>query len=172
MSFQKKRLYLAGPITGCDYNAARFGWRKAFVQMLADRDATHLECYSPMREKEFLEKEQCISGVANYSSLQGFGSPHGILARDSNDVRSCDAMIACYLGATIPSLGTAVEFGIALENRKPIIMVIEPAKLDPAGHIIWRNPNDHLFLRACAPYIVPSLENAADIAVSLLTPSL
>lgn len=229
MSFPKKTIYLAGPITGCNYNDARNGWRKTFVETLKERGADHLHCFSPMREKEFLQKDQCIGATADYDSLHGFGTPQGILTRDSNDVRGCDAMVACFLGATRPSIGTCVEFGIALENRKPIIMVMEsahtvvterkPAKdvvpreialrganpigkyLLEKGHDIAggeitcsyydavsgdniveltvagkkvevRNPHDHLFLRACAGYVVPTLDNAADIVQSLLTPGL
>jgi nucleoside 2-deoxyribosyltransferase len=229
MGYAKKRLYLAGPITGTQYNESRYGWRKTFVDLLAARDAYHIECYSPMREKEFLEKNQCIEGTADYDSLEYFGTPQGILARDSNDVRHCDAMIACFLGATRPSIGTCVEFGIALECRKPIIMVMEKEFkrvldrervteripydvfqrglnavgdfLKDKGHDIAggkihdqyempdgggfnvtftvagkteivKNPHDHLFLRACAGYCVPTLEHAADIAKSLLTPGL
>ena len=37
---------------------------------------------------------------------------------------------------------------------------------------VIKNPHDHVFLRACAGYVVPTLEHAADIAQSLLTPGL
>jgi nucleoside 2-deoxyribosyltransferase len=178
MSFSKRKIYLAGPITGTDYNDSRFGWRKAFDDILKLRGADHLECFSPMREKEFLEKEQCISGMADYGSLHGFGTPYGILTRDHNDVRNCDAMVACFLGAKIPSIGTCVEFGFAHAYRKPVIMIMEPARgavfdaSDPNYGPAFKNPHDHLFLRACAGYVVPTLEHAADIVQSLLTPGL
>lgn len=227
MSFSKKKIYLAGPITGWSYNNARHGWRKSFADMLADR-APHLECYSPMREKEFLEKDQCIGGEADYQSLHGFGTPQGILTRDYNDVFTCDAMVACFLGATAPSIGTCVEFGFAKSHNKPVIMVMEKPHEEtvreetktvrvsqhiaaagtaavrgeimnqvgekfevvhfaqagfefdgliykvkvPAETKIVKNPHDHVFLRACAGYCVPTLEHAADIAISLLTPGL
>lgn len=239
MAFQKRKIYLAGPITGWTYNDARYGWRKEFADLLAHRGADHIECYSPMREKEFLEKDQCIGGEADYESLHGFGTPHGILTRDHNDVRNCDAMVACFLGATKASIGTCVEFGFAWSYRKPIIMVMEPERrivtetrmttvdlsmsevirrggepgMAPYGAVgheykgadvdgveiegivkhaeanrttggytfavevptkteIVKNPHDHVFLRACAGYCVPTLEHAADICQSLLTPGL
>jgi nucleoside 2-deoxyribosyltransferase len=229
MSFPKKSIYLAGPITGQSYNNARHGWRKTFVDILKARDATHIHCFSPMREKEFLEKDQCIGGDADYESLHGFGTPQGILTRDHNDVRNCDVMIGCFLGAERVSIGTCVEFGFAHSYRKPLIMVMETAKqamlkieknetiddtivsrgpsavddelrkrgytdhaeivrqiaqphsfsyllkvndLRPDVGNVKKNPHDHVFLRACAGYVVPTLEHAADIAQSLLTPGL
>ena len=228
MSFAHRKIYLAGPITGWSYNNARHGWRKEFADILKHREATHLECYSPMREKEFLEKDQCIGGEADYQSLHGFGTPQGILTRDYNDVFTCDAMVACFLGATAPSIGTCVEFGFAKSHNKPVIMIMEPSRTEviedkqtkvrvpqhtiaaqgfEAAHAaivkevgatytlvgqyddasddtrvygvlsggmtrIIKNPHDHVFLRACAGYVVPTLEHAADIAQSLLTPGL
>lgn len=181
MSHSKKKIYLAGPITGTDYNDSRFGWRKKFVEMLAARGADHLECFSPMREKEFLERDQCISGAADYESLHGFGTPWGILTRDHNDVRNCDVMIACFLEAQRVSIGTCVEVGFAHAYRKPLIMVMESDRVGlqaesaegfRSDYKFVKNPHDHVFLRACAGYVVPTLEHAADIAVSLMTPGL
>lgn len=185
MSLTQRRIYLAGPITGCDYNSARYGWRKNFVDIIdliqAERGTGHIQCYSPMREKEFLEKDQCIGAEVNYESLHGFGTPQGILTRDHNDVKECDAMIACFLGATRVSIGTCVEVGFAHAYRKPLILVMETdrAGVEPASKEGFRsdykfvkNPHDHVFLRACAGYTVPTLKHAAEIAYSLLTPSL
>jgi nucleoside 2-deoxyribosyltransferase len=223
MHFPDKSIYLAGPITGQSYNNARHGWRKTFADILAARELNHIHCFSPMREKEFLEKDQCIGGEADYQSLHGFGTPQGILTRDHNDVRNCDVMIGCFLGAEKVSIGTCVEFGFAHSYRKPVIMVMEPAQtivvetkeVSFEGEKWWdrdrlhdeiekkygaaeildrledpvtggyrfklrvngatklvKNPHDHVFLRACAGYVVPTLEHAADIAQSLLTPGL
>lgn len=189
MSYSKKKIYLAGPITGTDYNASRFGWRKEFATLLEvmQEDRTNkekwLECFSPMREKEFLEKDQCISGAADYESLHGFGTPWGILTRDHNDVKNCDAMIACFLDATRVSIGTCVEVGFAHAYRKPLILVMESERVnhsqpltDAAGfrndYKFAKNPHDHVFLRACAGYTVPTLRHAAEIVYSLLTPGL
>lgn len=188
--YSKKKLYLAGPITGTDYNDSRFGWRREFADLLTkmQQERTNydpwMECFSPMREKEFLEKDQCISGMADYESLEGFGTPWGILTRDHNDVQNCDAMIACFLGAKRVSIGTCVEFGFAHAYRKPVIMVMEPERIEKLvaasgskdGRMVamagYKNPHDHVFLRAVAGYVVPSLQNAANIAYSLLTPGL
>jgi nucleoside 2-deoxyribosyltransferase len=190
MSHAKRKIYLAGPITGTDYNDSRFGWRKTFNDLLVaiQKERTNyepwLECFSPMREKEFLEKDQCISGAADYASLHGFGTPQGILTRDHNDVRNCDAMVACFLGAKRVSIGTCVEFGFAYSYRKPVIMVMETmvedtwaTGTDDEGGFRQlvpgvKNPHDHVFLRACAGYVVPTLGHAADIVYSLLTPGL
>ena len=188
MSFPNKTIYLAGPITGCDYNTARYGWRKEFADFLESmqRERSKLfdpwiHCFSPMREKEFLEKEQCIGATADYESLHGFGTPQGILTRDHNDVRNCDVMVASFLGATRVSIGTCVEFGFAHAYRKPVIMIMESERkgeqaLSAEGlrgdYKFAKNPHDHVFLRACAGYVVPTLKHAAEIAYSLSTPGM
>lgn len=226
MSFSKKKIYLAGPITGLTYNDARHGWRADFAKLLKNRGAEHIECFSPMREKEFLENNQCIGGEAKYDSMDGFGTPQGILTRDHNDVYTCDMMVANFLGAKRVSIGTCAEFGFAHAHRKPVIAICEksvevvtehkivteefPAFWTPeqiGDHIkkkhgtdqlqvvsdvvdamsggdrilkikvpgkveIVKNIHDHVFLRAIAGYWVPSLDAAADIAQSILTPGL
>lgn len=129
MSFAKKRVYLGGPITGLMYQDVRNGWRKEFAKIMGSlnghQNEDHIELYSPMREKDFVDNNKRISGVADYASIHGFGTPNGILTRDHNDVKECDLMIACFLGAEHVSIGTCVEFGWASAYRKPIIMIME-----------------------------------------------
>src|SRR5579859_5285939 len=95
-----KSIYLAGPITGLPYGEARNGWREAFAGMMAAQ-SPHIECFSPMRAKEFLEGEQSLQckGEELKSLGVALASPRGILTRDFNDVTHRDAMIACFLGA-------------------------------------------------------------------------
>lgn len=166
---QKRRIYLAGPITGLSYGEARHGWREEFDAMMR---ASHpdIECFSPMRAKNFLEKASKIAGTADsYGKDSPFGQAQGILARDHNDVHSCDVMVANFLDAKIGSLGTAAEFGFAHAYRKPIVMIIEPAAADYTKNT---NPHHHVFLTTMASYLVHDLEAARDVVASLLTPGI
>lgn len=122
---QIRKVYLAGPITGLSYGEARHGWREEFDSLMS-QSHRHIECYSPMRAKNFLSKSKKIEGTADsYGKDSPFGQGAGILARDHNDVRECDAMVAYFSEATLGSLGTAAEFGFAHTMRKPIILIIE-----------------------------------------------
>ncbi len=178
MLHPKKTVYLAGPITGLSYGDARHGWRKEFASMLDE----HIIPLSPMRGKDFLMGEKNLKGDPNMYPSNALAKPSGILARDRNDVRNCDVMVACFLGAKDhPSLGTAVEFGWADAYRKPVVMVIEEDTTIPyvnkdgiTMHEInsLEIPNIHLhaFLTEIAGYRVNDLEEAAQIVRCLLTP--
>ena len=56
-----KTVYLAGPITGLTYSAARHGWREHFAEMLP----AHILPVSPMRGKDFLRGEKSLKGDPN-----------------------------------------------------------------------------------------------------------
>lgn len=163
MSNQKKSVYLAGPITGLTYGEARNGWRKEFADLLKTQ-SPHIECYSPMRAKEFLKGQsdlQC-KGAELEAVNNALCKPRGILARDSNDVLSRDAIVACFLGADRVSIGTVWELGLAYGARKPGIIIMEPEG----------NLHDHIFVTHSFGYVVPSLEEAALILGALLTPGI
>jgi nucleoside 2-deoxyribosyltransferase len=170
---QKRRIYLAGPITGLSYGEARHGWREEFANLMSGRHPD-IECFSPMRAKNFLSKSQNIASTSDsYGKDSPFGQGSGILARDHNDVFTCDAMIANFLDAKVGSLGTAAEFGFAHAYKKPIVMIIEPHLLDEKGvPVPGQNPHHHVFLRQMAGYIVNDLETAVDVVASLLTPGI
>jgi len=157
-----RSIYLAGPITGLSYEDARYTWRHEFAELLKTRGAT-IDCFSPMRQKDFLAGQQCAGDA---KSLNGYGNalarPSGILTRDFNDVRSRDAIVACFLGAKRVSIGTVWEIGVAYSHKKPLVVVMEPSG----------NPHDHLFVTETAGYVVPTLAEAAHIISSILSPGL
>lgn len=164
MGYSTKSVYLAGPITGLTYQQAAQTWRKEFANLLHAR-APHIECFSPMRAKEFLDNDQSLgcTGVELDKIGHALARPLGILARDSNDVRNRDAIVACFLGATDRvSIGTVWEIGHARALNKPIIVVMEPT-----GNI-----HDHVFITHSAGYVVDTLDEAALICGTLLTPDL
>ena len=158
--FPKREVYLAGPIAGLTYADARHGWRKDFAALMPE----HILCTSPMRSKDFLKDHGFLThdyGV-DYPDHE-LATDAGITTRGHNDVRTCDAMVACFLeSGGRPSLGTAVEYGFAYAYRKPVIAV---GPLD--------DPNiRHPMLRHVAGYHADTLEEAATIVTHILTPGI
>lgn len=151
----KKRIYAAGPISGLTYDQAANGWRARLMELLPE-----FEIMSPMRGKEFLaSKEGKLFGAYDEHPIS---TKAGILGRDRNDVKTCDLMVACFLedeGHT--SMGTSMEFGWADAWRKPVILVAEKDNLHRM----------HPMLNGASTYTVETLEEAADLARLLLTPS-
>lgn len=151
-------VYLAGPITGLSYGAARHGWREEFFNLVGGLNSA-IDCFSPMRQKEFLKNSQCLAGSAleldKYE--QALSRPLGIITRDFNDVTHRDAMVACFLGAERVSIGTVWEIGVAYAHRKPVVVVMEP-----------NNIHQHAFVTHSSGYVVPTLEEAALIIQSVL----
>jgi nucleoside 2-deoxyribosyltransferase len=113
-----------------------------------------------MRGKNHLAGLKNIGAKEEDYPYDPISTASAIVSRDRNDVQTCDAMVANFLGATKASLGTAIEFGWADANNKPIIMVMGP---DDKFH-------DHLMLTQLAGYLVPDLESCATILTHLLTP--
>lgn len=165
MSFAKKSLYLAGPITGLDYGNARYGWRKVFSDRM-NIVAPHIECFSPMRAKDFLDGQQILQ--CKGEDLDRIGNalarPLGILTRDANDVSNRDLIVANFLGADRVSIGTTWEIGYAAAQtpRKPVIVIMEDEG----------NVHDHVFITHTAGYRVNNIEDAVLIAASILTPGI
>jgi len=151
---------LAGPITGLTYDNAKNGWRKPFADMVKEQ-SPHIECFSPMRAKEFLSDEQSLkcSNVDLSQVGRALARPLGILTRDFNDVTHRDAMVACFLGADRVSIGTVWEIGVAYSHRKPVIVIMDKG-----------NIHDHVFVTDSSGYVVDTLEEAALILHSILTP--
>ena len=158
-NFPPKQVYLAGTITSLTHDQARYGWRKEFAPMLLP----HIHVYSPMRAKEFLAPVGVLESDDRTYPKNALSTDAGIVTRDRNDVRNCDAMVACFNDARdFPSLGTAVEFGWADAFGKPVILIAEPDDIHAR----------HAMLKRIAGYIVPTLPEAAHVVNHLLTPGL
>lgn len=157
-NYPSKTVYLAGPITGLTHDEARYGWRERFETMLP----SHIFSNSPMRGKEFLADFGILTSGDRYPD-NAMATAAGITTRDFNDVKNSDAVVACFLESKgNPSLGTAVEYGIALALQRPVIAV------GPVD-----DPNiKHLMLQRIAGYRVDTLEEAALVLTHLLTPGI
>ena len=160
MQYPVKTVYLAGPITGLTYGEARHGWRKEFTSLMPER----IQCLSPMRGKSSLTGPRLISGAPETYQGAPIAAPSGIVTRDRNDIKTCDAVVANFLGADKASVGTAIEFGWADAYRKPIIMLIEKDGGD--------NPHWHAMLTEIAGYVTDNMEEAAYTVYHILTPRL
>lgn len=158
MIFPVKMIYLAGPITGLTHDEARDGWRRDFASLMPE----HIHCNSPMRGKEMLKGFGILTSGAGYPD-NAMTTPEGITSRDFNDVKTCDAMIACFLesGGKL-SGGTFMEYGFAHALQKPIIGI---GQAD--------DPNlRHLMAQRVLGWRVDGLAEAANIVSLLLTPGL
>jgi nucleoside 2-deoxyribosyltransferase len=108
-------------------------------QMKQSKPLVYLSCALSHGPKDFLEdiaylREQ-IQPYAEVLDFLGLHHPNvgDAFQYDVNSVRRCDVLIA---NATYPSIGLGLEFGVAHENRKPIITIVDD-KLAPARLLIW-----------------------------------
>ncbi len=155
----KPLVYLAGAIAGRNYFTA-LDWRNATQKWLLSRG---IETLSPLRAKDALAnvKRPIIStDFHDYETDGVFFTSWGIMARDYNDVRRCDALLVNLLGLTKPSLGTVMELAWAHALRKPAVVAIEASG----------NPHDNhpMIFEAMASYRVETLDEAIDAVAVIL----
>jgi len=149
MRGSRPRIYLAGPITGLNYEGAT-DWRESVSEQLLPG----IIGVSPMRGKEYLKAIGTIGGTSEeaYTRLSVISHPKGVICRDRWDISSCDAVLMNLLGAERVSIGTMIEAGWADAHRKPVIVVREPS-----------NVHAHMMLDEIAGYTVQTLEEAVHI---------
>jgi nucleoside 2-deoxyribosyltransferase len=149
-----KTVYLAGPITGLSY-AGCTDWRELAIAKLAEHGIKGL---NPMRGKSYLKHLTSISGTGEeYKDMGVLSTQKSVTTRDRMDTRTSDLVLMNLLGAERVSIGTMIEAGWADAFRNPIILVIEPTNL-----------HHHMMLREIAGFVVPTLDEALAIAVSVL----
>ncbi len=149
-------VYLAGPISGQSYEGS-VDWREEAHERLAP----DMECFSPMRGKEFLDQLKVGALPANNEGWRGLGfeplekeliQQHAIIRRDFWDVERCDMLLANLLPAgetNMVSIGTCFELSLALWLRKIVVVVMGEG-----------NIHDHYFVRESAWVVVKTLEEA------------
>lgn len=149
-------VYLAGAIAGIPGTDA-VEWRR---DVAADLGMRNIETLDPMRHKRTLYSTQRIStDYRDYADRGPFYTSRGIMARDFNDVKRCDALLVNLLGLTKPSLGTCMELAWAYALQKPAVVVMEAAG----------NPHDlHPMLHEAMPFRVDTLEEGEDVVATVL----
>jgi len=147
------KAYLAGPIAGLLYEEA-CDWRDEAQKLLPGC----IECYSPMRGKEFLKEVSYIS-TQSYEE-HNLASAHGIMGRDHYDVRTADVVLMYLLGAKRVSIGSVMEAAWCYTYRIPLIVVMEGDK----------NPHHHVMFNEIPVYRATTLAEGCSLACHLLLP--
>lgn len=160
MSNNSYSIYLAGPISGIDFEEGE-GWRQEAINYLWKRD---IDCFSPLRKKDYLKGEGHLTGSYNEWPLS---SQRGIYARDRYDCHRVDLVLANLLdsgaydnGMQRVSIGTVMEIAWAAQNNTPVVLIMEEDN-------IHRHP---MLLEAC-PFVVDNLAEALDLTEAILRPS-
>lgn len=148
------RIYLAGPISGFDYeNASK--WRN----LIADELKDVAECFSPMRKCSDLKDKGIIKAEMEYTEVNPMGTSKSVMMRDFFDVKRADLLIVNFLEATAVSIGTVMEVAWAWQMHKPVIVMAMPDN----KHIT------HLMMKEAISVVVPTLKEAAMVARAYLT---
>lgn len=159
-----KKVYLAGPIGGCTYDEAQ-NWRMDLDYLLQSSSNGAIRGYSPLRGKGVLKHEGPLTTSA-YPFYSPLATSKAILARDFNDCRTADLIIANLLAHELsdgapPSLGTIMEIGFAYALQVPILAICADAANPVANHAM---------IESAVSFWAQSLDEAADMACSILLP--
>lgn len=150
----KNRVYLAGSIAGLDHEGAT-EWRQTVI----DRIDSRIECFSPMRGKEYLKAAGVLHG-GDYPE-NPLSTCKGIMGRDFNDTKRADALLVNLLNPPKVSIGTIFEIAWAYALQIPVILVIEKEG----------NPHDHVMVNEAITYRTDDLEEAIHLCEHLLLPN-
>lgn len=149
------KIYLAGPITGLSYKET-MNWRETIKSNLPKNYIT----FNPMRAKEELAKFEKIE--INFELTDpvqsSLCSSRGVITRDFNDVKNCDAIIANLSDETKVSIGTVMEIAWAKAFQIPVIAIV--SQQDKLYH--------HPMINECVGFRVKSLTDAIEILTTLL----
>ena len=153
---QNPIVYLAGGIAGLSGRHVT-AWR---IDAAFALERHEIETLDPMRAKHKLSGQKQIStNFHDYAHNGAFFTSKGIMARDHNDVRRCDALLVNLLGLTKPSLGTIMELAWAYDMQKPVVVAIEREG----------NPHDnHPMIHEAMPFRVETLDEAIDAVAVIL----
>ena len=152
-------VYLAGPISGLNYNGAT-EWRDHAIAELA---LAGIKGLSPMRAKDYLkgvERDVGFSATCEeYGHLSPLSGPRGIMTRDRFDATRCDVLLVNLLGATKVSVGTIMEIAWADLCRTPIVVAMEPTG----------NPHEHAMVTEAIGFRCVTLDEALHVVLSILS---
>ena len=152
----KPLVYLAGGIANLT-GAQVINWRVGAAALLNTRG---IESLDPMRAKRHRWQPNAVvsSNFRDYANAGVFFTSKGIMTRDFNDVKRCDALLVNLLGLKQPSLGTIMELAWAYALQKPAVVAIEATG----------NPHDiHPMIHEAMPFRVTTLDEAID-AVAII----
>lgn len=148
------KVYLAGQITGLTYGQAT-GWRE-YVTKELEKDSIH--CYSPMRAKEYLDKEGVLKATFENYSQNPCSTSKGITTRDRWDCTRADVVFMNLLGMDRVSVGCMIELGWADMARVPVVLVME----DNGAH-------EHGMVQELTGFRVRNLEQGMEVIRGLFS---
>lgn len=151
----KPRVYLAGPITSLDYEAATM-WRTMAQEHLR---GVGIAAYSPLRKKEFLTNTEDLTWQDSHC-VELMGTRKAILARDYQDCTKADALLVNFLRDGPISIGTVLEMAWAYELRIPVVLMA------PEDSVYCRHP----MLGEMVAFRVGSLEAGLEAIKHILLP--
>lgn len=173
-------IYLAGPITGLTWEQAT-QWRKYLTEKFKDasHDRRNYVCLSPLRGKEYLEKEDDIKDQYTQHKMS---TQKVITRRDLHDVQRSDLIIVNFLNTSRISIGTILEIGAAAILNIPIILIMEEptssllVNEDASKRLVLSNPDDdilknihdHSMVRESATLQCENLDEAYNFAIHFL----
>lgn len=149
MTSNKRTAYLAGPITGLNYEGAT-SWREEFETAVGD----DIECLSPMRGKQYLLQKTNIADEYNDIVLS---SQRAIFCRDMWDCNRCDILVVNLLEAKKVSIGTVMEIAWAAQLKKPIVLIMEKEG----------NPHEHAMVREACAFRVEKVADAIKLVKTI-----
>lgn len=173
-------VYLAGPIVGVEYGEARNGWRSEFEALLHRKPwqtepdevtgwgisghiatSPHIHCLSPLRGRSILQSNEVVAPGLEFTIDDPLENAKSMLARDTNDIRMADLVVANLSGAKRAALGTTAELGFAYALNKPVVLIMEK---DPSVF------HYHGFIVGIASFWVETVPEAVEVVRTLMTP--
>lgn len=145
-------VYLSGPITGQNYQEARYGWRK----YVAERLSPGIKALSPMRHEGHLA--EVFGSLEKEYPEHFFSQPRVLVEKDRLDIERSDIILVNLLEANRVSIGTMVEIGIAVALGKKIVLCVHRGSM-----------HDHPFVIETASLVLDKLDDAIYAINSLLS---
>ena len=106
-----------------------------------------------------LDGSRISTNFNDYADKGAFFTSRGIMVRDFNDVKRCDALLVNLIGLTKPSMGTIMELAWAYAMQKPAVVAMEREG----------NPHDlHPMIHEAVSFRVETLDEAIDSVAVIL----
>lgn len=153
-----KYVYLAGPIADCSYGEA-LTWRETFSKGLPSDIIT----VSPLRGYKPYIKNKDVMMTKAGDDNHVIRSGKGLTVRDTYDCLTSDMIVFYLSGATVVSIGTCIELGLAHAARKPSVLIME----EPTNK--YKNIHEHVMVREICSYHVTTLDEAKELVIALLS---
>jgi nucleoside 2-deoxyribosyltransferase len=151
------KVYLAGPISGLDYEGCT-DWRDEAIRKLA---AVGIVGASPMRAKHALKNVGILPPVTT-GIKNPLATHKGIMSRDHHDTITADALLINLKGATRVSIGTMMELAWAYDHHIPTVVIIEAD---------GSNLHEHGMVDEAIKFRAESLDEALHYIETILCPN-